>query len=796
MASEETREGRKGREPEPVGDTGSALDAGESIFQIGQDTKSEDAFEYNEDEGNLVKAFKAHPEGRAALKRLADKCITDFDNAWSATENFRKSMAEIWALFSGTLEKKAPPFQHMANAHVPLLMENTIRMVYRQAYELFGNWTNVFGVNPIGPDDEKTAKLLSLHGNWQIRKRIKDFKRQLGHRGLLVFDLFGDVTCHSYWDPQRRYNRHEILTANEFVCANAHVSTMPDYSDVSWVAKVVYMDPHELRKMAKSWEDVATTLKHLPPDWDEGGITSELREAVDKTLGVDSSAYQKGQYKIIQYEGWLNLPPPLPPAPPVPGQEGAEPIEPIEPEVDPEEAEGRDRYCKVLIDYQTKTVLSLNIHERIDPYDKRRHEFETQQLQKYQAGMQEVQAFQQEMEQTRQSALSLGHSLDPMSDGPAQAILMARAVEEMPPPPPPQMPDWMRGDPNAQPRPPESKPIQMFAHGVNIEPIQGILGLGTGSIHAAQNKAANIALSAFFDQSMLHNMKNWLMRGDVRFPGGDKLVLEPGKIHKVEGAMDLSKDMIPLEFGEGNAQLLQLIEIMTKFGNTVTNTPEVLSGEAGKSGETAQGLSARIEQATKMLSVPTGKYADFLSQVLENNASLNAIFLDDAEFFSVNNHDPSLGPMGQQTFSVGRDLYDRPYDVEISADLKFTSTSQRISEADALVQMPNAVPELAGNFALKHSVITKSLEARNRYDLVQLLGAPPAAPQMFGVPTSPPAPPPGAPPPPGAQPPGPGGPPGGKPPGPPSNGGKPPQPQQPKPKPPQPQAPPAAVSQR
>ena len=745
-----------------------ANDIGENVFDVGQDSPAEAPFSYGEDEPNLVKSFKAHPEGRAALKRLSEKCILDFDAAWAATELFRKGMAETWKLFSGTLDPKPEPFQHMANAHVPILMENTIRMVYRQAYELFGNWTNVFGVNPIGPDDEHTAKLLSLHGNWQIRKRIKDFKRQLGYRGLMVFDLFGDVTCHSYWDPQRRYNRHEILTANEFVCANAHVSTMPDYSDVSWVAKVIFMDPHELRKMSPAWEDVATTLKHLPPAWDESSIVSEMRDAVDKNLGVDSTAYQKGQYRIIQYEGWLNLPPST-----------AQQAEP-----GAEDTEPRDRYCKIIVDYQTQTVLSLNIHERVDPYDKRRFEFETQQLQRYQQGMQEVQKFQSELEQTRQSALDLAHSVDPMSDGPAQAILMARSLDDTPPPPTPQMPEWMNGDPSAQPRPAETRPIQMFAHGVNIEPIQGILGLGTGSIHAAQNRAANIALSAFIDQSMLNNCKNWLVKGDLRFPA--KLILEPGKVHKVEGATDLSKDMLPLEFGEANPQLLTLIDMLVKFGNTVTNTPEVLSGESGKSGETAQGLSARIEQATKMLSVPTSKYADFLSQVLENNASLNAIFLEDAEFFSVNNHDPSLGPPGQQTFSVGRELYDRPYDVEISADLKFTSTSQRISEADALVQMPNAVPELQTNYAFKFMTVQKSLEARNRYDLISTLGAPPQAPQAYGAPTSPPAPPPGmAPPQPGP----PGGapaPPNGAPPsGPPGNdNGKPPQ------APPQPQQPP------
>jgi hypothetical protein len=715
-----------------------------NLQELGQDTEAEAEFEYDPEAMNLVAEFKKHPEGKATLKRLAHKCLDDFEKAWAATEKFRKNNADVWKLFSGILDPKDGPFKDMANAHVPILMENTIRMTTRQAYELFGNWTNVFGVTPIGPDDEKTAKLLSLHGNWQIRKRLKDFKRQIGHRGLLMFDLFGDVVCHSYWDPQHRCNRHEILSGNEFVCANAHVSTMPDFSDVSWVAKVIYMDGHELRKMKGTWEDLDTTLKHMPPDWDDATITQELREMVDKSIGVDSSAYQKGQYRIIQYEGWVNLPPST-----VKNEQG-------------EENEDKDRFCKVIVDYQTQTVLALSIHERVDPYDKRRFEFQMQELQRYQQGMQEIQAFQAELQQTQEAALSLAHDLPPDGDGPAQAIIMARSLSDMPPPPEPVMPEWMANDPKAMPRPPESVPIRMFAHGVNIEPLQGVLGLGTGMIHAAQNKAANISLSAFIDQAMLGNMKNFLVKGNLKFAGGDKIQLSPGKLHTVQGSIDLSKDIIPLDFGQANPQFLQLIEMLQRYANSVSNTPEVLSGEAGKSGETAQGISARIEQATKMLSVPTQKYADFVSQVLVNNAMLNAIFLEDVEWFSVNNHDPSVGPMGRQTFSVGREMYDRPYDVEISADLKFTSTSQRISEADALVQMPNAVPELAGNFALKHAVISKSLEARNRYDLIALLGAAPQPPQMFGVPTSPPAPPPGMAPPPGA-PPGPGGPPQGGP---------------------------------
>jgi hypothetical protein len=120
-------------------------------FEAGQEGETEPDFEYDEEELNLVAEFKKHPEGVAALKRIGVYARECFKEAWDANEKFRANMAEIWKLFSGVLDPKAPPYQHMANAHVPILMENTVRMVSRQAFELFGNWTQVFGVVPIGP---------------------------------------------------------------------------------------------------------------------------------------------------------------------------------------------------------------------------------------------------------------------------------------------------------------------------------------------------------------------------------------------------------------------------------------------------------------------------------------------------------------------------------------------------------------------------------------------------------------------------------------------------------------------
>jgi hypothetical protein len=560
-------------------------------------------------------------------------------------------------------------------------------------------------VTPIGPDDDRIAKLLTLHGNWQIRKRIKNFKRELGHRGMLLFNLFGDFVVDSYWDPVQRSNQHEVLTADDFGCAYTHVSTMPDLSDVPWRWKLLHKSASDLRSMAEGWEDVETVLERIPPAWGSE-IASILSETVDKIVGLDKTSYTRGEYVLVQYEGWLNLP----------GQK-------------------KDRFCRVIVDRETRTPVFMDIYERPDPYDKKRFELQSQQREQWMAQMQEYQAVLMLQEQVAQQAVEAA-MMSQDQEMATQSVLQARQIAEQPPPEPPPMPEWMNEDPSAEPEPVRYTPIHMKTHFVNIEPVMGVLGFGMGRVLSDQNRIANIGLQAFIDQAFFANFPTFLAKNDVQFENG-KLELQPGKINKVLGATDLRTDVVPFKFGEANPQLLELVDRFSRYGNSATNTPEVLSGEAGKSGETMGGINARLEQATKMLSVPTGKYADGLTQVLINNGILNSIFMPPEEFFFVNNHDPMIGQLGPQQFRVMRDMYDRPFDVEISADLKFISNTQRIAEADSLVQLPQAVPALAGNLAFQYATVVKALEARNRFDLIPLLGPQPPIPQMFGLPSLP-----------------------------------------------------------
>lgn len=716
---------------------------------------------FDEDSDNIVRDLAGTREGDEELKRISDFVTEAYDTARKSTEEYRQRMARDWQFFTGDLPDKTFPYENCANGHVPMMLENATRLQARMYGELFGDWNNVFGVTPMGPDDDNVAQILSAHGNWQLRSQIKDFKRQQ-HRGTLAFLVIGDVTSRSYYDEETRSNRHDILTPDDFCIPYTHVTTMPDYSDVPYVCLELPMYRHQLEGMVGRWHDVEAVLDRASPSWAEDPDRPMAQETA-KTQGIEIPEDDpNAPYKIVQWEGWLDLP----------GQD-------------------RQRYCQVHFDQDTHALLCLTIHERTNWQDKARYERQVAELEQYNAAVTEYQmaleAIQQAELANQQSvedhALAVEeHTKDASAQvalgiaDPGMASMALDSLEAAPPPqmpvpappPPPLPPAWMTED-GMEPEPPRTEPIRMFAHGVAIEPLVGNLGISYGKIQSHLNEAANTALNQFIDAATLGNSWGLIVSSGVEFE--KPFSVAPGRINRMKRMMgsDIRENMYELKPREANPQLMQLVDKFVQYGQTSMQAPSVLSGEAGKSGETFRGISARIEQATKQLSVFTQKYADFVQQILLNNAALNAQYLPEEEVFFALNH---LGTM--QELRAGRALYERDYRVEIRADMRFATLSQRIGEADEMVGMIAKDPLLQSNLRLQYEVRKKSLEARGRHDLVALLGAPPPPSPMFGPPPPPPMPPgmppgQGGPPPGGAQggpPPG-GAPQGAPPPGPP-----------------------------
>lgn len=699
------------------------VDGPEDLTELEEESpesgEQEVPFVYDQDSPNLVRDFQEHPIGIEALKRIADTVKTNFDDAYKASEKYRERFMNDWKLFSGELPPKEYPFEHCANVHLPTMLENLTRLTARLTGELFGDWYNVFGVSALGPGADEQAEILNKHGNWQIREEIPDFRRQLGDRGPLAYLWIGDVCVHSYYDTERKQNRHEVLTPDEFVVPFTYTSTMPDYSDCPWVCKILTKYRHQLEALRGDWENVDVVLGTGVPSYEETPEQPIARTVaeVQGTEQPDSSGNDVAQtapYKILMYEGWIRLP-----------------------------NDERDRFVQVHLHDATSTMLKMTVHEEEDWQDAERFRRQQRELQQYREAQIQHSMVLSQLEQQQQT---IDMAVQAGMAGPDLAAAGMQQIEQQIPPQP-EPPYWLEtpDDPMAGPEPARRVPIHMFTHIVCIESFVGAYGLGYGRMLGDYNRAGNVLMSQFVDAGTFGNIKSFLAADGLDF--GDAKPIAPGDVRKVKGLIgdDIRKSIIPVDAGQANGQLLQVVEMLKVDARTAMQAPEVLSGEPGKSGETYRGIAARIEQATKQLSVYARKYANGLEQVLKNNAKLNAKWLPDEQIVNISTH--AGGPKYQTR--ITRALYDRDYRVEIRADLRFATQAQRIQEADEMLMLPQKVPQMQMNIPFIYAALVKSLKARGLEEMIPLLGPPPPPPTTpLGMP---PPPPPGAPPPGGPQ---------------------------------------------
>lgn len=740
-----------------------------------EESEEEESIIYDEDALNLVADFRKTNEGKRYLKKISNKVDSDYQTDWDSSEAFRERNSADWKLFTGDLPPKDYPYEDASNPNLPIYLENITRLCFRITGELFGDWTKVFGVVPVGPDDEPVAEILSKHGNWQIAEQIPNFKREIGFRGVLGFMAFGDVVCHSYYDEETRLNKHEILTPDNFVTPYQHLSTMPDLSDCPHYTKVLRLYRHELEAKRDVWEDVDKVLEKARPSWDDEP-DAPLAEAAAETLGKTPEGDQDDKdlggesvpFTILWYEGWLRLP-----------------------------NQTRDRWCQVIQDKATKCILRLTIHERANWQDRERYNAQIRERDQH---VQATAMYQEMMMQREQQQMLLdeaqgridqtrGEVGDALAQGQMDgqsAVMLADKVDMMAPPPlppappPPMMPEWMgerlskaeeehaklvAKDPThpppdpatIEPEPIRREPVYLFAHEVCIEPMTGNLGISYGRVQADFQRAGNVALSQITDAATLANATSYVSWG-LEFEDGE-LNLSPGKVNKVNGAIgtNIKDHFMPLQTGQASPQLFEVMKLCLEESQKSIQSPGVLSGESGKSGETKGGIMSRIEQATKQLSVLTGKYAGFVQRILVNNAYLNSVFLREDEIVHVLNTEAAQ----YEELKLGRQLYERNYRVQLKSDRRFVTNVERIQEADELVQMWLTVPALTINPVFGYHAIKGALAARGKPDFIRYLGAPPQLPMQvdpatgqqkpvtfIGMPPPPPPPggPPGAPP--------------------------------------------------
>ena len=691
-----------------------------------------------QDSPNLVPFFLQSETGRKWLGDVCAKQVCeDFDRDWKSSEDYRSRRKKNYQLYTGHLPKRDMPYPGCSNAHSPVMFERIHRLASNVFAEIMIDRETIFTVKATGPDDYEQAEILTLHGNWQLRNELTDFVRQM-EKAVQEFFAAGSVFCHSYYDPVAKRNRHDILNCEEFVLPYVWKTDQIDLSDVPRKIRLIRRYKHELHSLAANddnpggWSQIPNVLSKAPPSWDVLDFKNRDQAAGHegmKTPETDPTA----PYMFLEYHGFLRMP----------GTDAPRPI------------------CAT-VSYPEKLVVRLYIREEEDWRERARFDAQMDELQRYQQDMQDAQQMQEQ-------EMALGQRMASPDIDPFDAATMSEGMQAEPIPHP-EPPEWLQEghvDAQGQPSPPPIRrvPVEMFSHGVCVDNPEGILGLSLGTMLAKMNEIVNASLNAFFDAAMLGNVWS-LIVPEMLDLGSSSVAVTPGKIFKAKGAVaeKLKDQIIELRAAQANPQLFDFARYFTETADGAAAAPGVLSGEAGKSGETFRGLATRREQATKQLSAAGIRFIAFMDQIVKNNAKLNAVFLPEDQVVQVGNHfadarEHTLGPEGepQSVIHVGRDLYRRNYSVTFTADVRFASQTQRISESDEILQMVNQIPPLQSNPALLWAATADCFRARGKQNLIPMLGPQPPPPMMpMGT-----MPPPGMMPPgmPGAGPPPPGGPP-------------------------------------
>lgn len=680
---------------------------------------------------NLVPHFMGTEEGEKFLKDYAEKVLDYFQEDWDSSAAWRKKRRDRWRLLVGDLDPKSYPFEECANVHIPVMLERVLRLVHRLYAEMFPDRDVIFNALPSTPQQQERADILTLHDNWQIRKEIPDFLKQ-NRRALMEFVAHGDCIFYSWRDIPNKRNRHEALSCEEVVFPYVWKTSQVDMSDVPRKTRILRKYRHELVDLEASGT-YARIDEVFEKDEDpsfEAGPDLTVRPTVDKYEGreVPGTRSKIAPFTFYEFHGWCKLP----------GQEQERPI-----------------VCTV--SPTARLIVSLYIREQEDWKDRVRFDGQMKEFGDFQQS-QEMYQQTQVAEQQTQARLAQP-DVDPVE---AQAIRQHLQQTQVLPPQPPA---WLKPD-QSGPAPVRKVPIEYFSHGVCIENLDGSLGLGVGLLLEEFNKAANTAASQFTDAATLANVATIIMPDDVTMEPGDRRLV-PGEVHRVRGisADQINNAFKQIIFPQANPQLMEIIKLLLESADGVSSAPDVLSGEPGKANETYRGIATRVEQATKQLTVLAMNYLEMLTNVLRNNARLNAIFMDDRELKTV--VDPRT--LENQQIEISRALYLEDYEIAFTADTRFGGREQKISEADQLMGMVTSLPPpIAMQLfppSFMYEAAVRSLKARGFHDMVRYLGprppTPVAGPPGAG-PGAPPGQPPGPPGSPGMPPPGmpPGGPPG------------------------------------
>ena len=210
----------------------------------------------------------------------------------------------------------------------------------------------------------------------------------------------------------------------------------------------------------------------------------------------------------------------------------------------------------------------------------------------------------------------------------------------------------------------------------------GFYGFGLYHMIGGLGKAATGSLRALLDSAAFANMQGgFKLRG--RVTGGD-LQVSPGEFVDLDSTVDdVTKAIMPLPFKEPSSSLFNLLGFMVDAGQRFASTADLNVGDVNPNAPVGSTV-ALIEQGSKAFSAIHKRLHYAQGQEFKMLAALNAENLPEEFTFS---------RAGAAETIYAAD-FDERIDIVPVSDPNIFSTAQRIAQAQAVLQMAQAAPQL------------------------------------------------------------------------------------------------------
>tara|TARA_R110002050_G_scaffold276070_2_gene421236 strand:+ start:2594 stop:5071 length:2478 start_codon:yes stop_codon:yes gene_type:complete len=245
----------------------------------------------------------------------------------------------------------------------------------------------------------------------------------------------------------------------------------------------------------------------------------------------------------------------------------------------------------------------------------------------------------------------------------------------------------------------------------------GFYGFGLYHIIGGLGKAATGSLRALLDSAAFANMQGgFKLKG--RVPGGE-LEVNPGEYVDLDASTDdISKSIMPLPFKEPSSTLFQLLGFIVDAGRRYAAVADLNVGEANPNAPVGTTI-AMLEQGSKIFSAIHKRLHYAQGQEFKLIMHLNAVTLPEQINFALS---------GASQIIYAKD-FDERVDVIPVSDPSIFSSTQRIAQAQAILQLAQSAPQLHDMY----EAYKRMYEAIRVPDVDQILKKPEEAPSLDPV---------------------------------------------------------------